>query len=184
MSIGFLSHRRHDGTQSKRFAASITGGSMGLSRDFKEFVQSLNDNEVRYLIVGGYAVAMHGHPRYTKDLDVWIDPTKANAERMMRALRDFGFGSLAITAKDFTTLDQVIQLGYPPHRIDLLTSLPGVSFRKCYPRRTTIDIDSVSVKVIDRESLKSNKLAVGRPQDLADVEKLQKEQRSSSQEEL
>ena len=117
---------------------------------------------------------MHGHPRYTKDLDVWIDATSANAERIVRALSDFGFGSLGLTADDFTTRDQVIQLGYPPHRIDLLTTLPGVSFRKCFPQRVTIMVDAVAIQVIDLESLKTNKLAAGRPQDLADVHELLK----------
>ena len=106
-----------------------------LSPDFKEFLQSLNANGVRYLVVGGYAVAVHGHPRYTKDLDLWIEPTLANGMRMVQALSDFGFASLGLTADAFTQREQVIQLGYPPNRIDLLTDLVGVTFRRCYQHR-------------------------------------------------
>ena len=87
---------------------------MVLSPDFEEFVALLNDHEVRYLVVGGYAVAFHGHPRYTKDLDVWIDRDLTNAERLLLALTDFGFGSVGLTTEDFLKPDQVVQLGYPP----------------------------------------------------------------------
>lgn len=83
--------------------------------DFKEFVQSLNDNEVRYLVVGGYAVALHGHPRYTKDLDIWLWLDRENALQVIAALQHFGFGSLGLTPEDFLTADQIVQLGYPPN---------------------------------------------------------------------
>lgn len=145
---------------------------MHLSRDFKEFVASLNANGVRYLVAGGYAVAAHGHPRYTKDLDVWIEITSDNARRVLKALADFGLGEIKLTEKDLTTPNQVIQLGYPPHRIDLLTTLDGVDFPECYAARTTLELDGVSVCFIDLENLKRNKRASGRHQDLADVENL------------
>ncbi len=103
-----------------------------LNQDFKEFIQSLNDNGVRYLVVGGYAVALHGHPRYTKDPDVWIEMSPANAARMIKALDDFGFGSLGLKEEDFLVADQVIQLGQPPSRIDLLVTVSGVDFTTCY----------------------------------------------------
>ena len=144
-----------------------------LSPDFKEFLQSLNANGVRYLVVGGYAVAVHGHPRYTKDLDLWIEPTLANGMRMVQALSDFGFASLGLTADAFTQREQVIQLGYPPNRIDLLTDLVGVTFRRCYQHRVVATFDHVAIPVIDVESLKSNKRAAGRPQDLADAANLE-----------
>lgn len=99
-----------------------------LNQGFKEFVQSLNANHVRYLVVGGYAVALHGHPRYTKDIDIWIEMGEDNAGRIVQALRDFGFGSLGLQADDFLKPDQIIQLGYPPARINLLTTLVGVDF--------------------------------------------------------
>ena len=151
---------------------STTDGKLVLSPDFKEFLQSLNANGVRYLVVGGYAVAMHGHPRYTKDIDIWIDPTLANGKRLVRALTDFGFASLGLTVEVFTQREQVIQLGYPPNRIDLLTDLVGVTFRSCYRRRVLMTFDGLSIPVIDVASLRSNKLAAGRPQDLADADNL------------
>lgn len=144
-----------------------------LNQDFKEFVQSLNDNGVRYLVIGGYAVALHGHPRYTKDIDIWIQMTPENANRMVAALNDFGFGSLGLRAEDFLVLDQVIQLGYPPSRIDLITSPPGVDFETCYDSRVQTVIDGVAVSFIDLENLKKSKRAAGRLQDLADLENLQ-----------
>lgn len=112
-----------------------------LNQDFKEFIASLNANQVRYLVIGGYAVAFHGYPRYTKDIDIWIERNEANAARMVEALEDFGFGSLGLQADDFVEADQIIQLGYPPARIDLV-------------------------------NLRRNKRAVGRMQDLADLENL------------
>ena len=144
-----------------------------LNRDFKEFIQSLNDNNVRYLVVGGYAVALHGHPRYTKDIDIWIEMSPSNAANMMRALEQFGFGSLGLKASDFLVPDQVIQLGQPPSRIDLLCTISGVDFADCYEARVTVEWDRVNINFIDLESLKRNKAASGRHQDLADLENLE-----------
>ena len=96
---------------------------------------------MRYLVVGGFAVAAHGFPRYTKDLDLWLDCTPENAARVVAALADFGFGSLNLTVEDFTTPDLVIQLGYEPNRVDLLTGLTGVVFETAYPRRVSTTID-------------------------------------------
>lgn len=146
---------------------------MELSQDFKEFIASLNASRVRYLVVGGYAVAMHGHPRYTKDLDVWVDCTAANAKRVVRAFVDFGFESLGVKAADFEQPDRMLQMGFPPNRIDVLTSLAGVDFATCFKRRVIVEFDGVPVNFIDVENLKANKRAAGRLQDLADVEKLE-----------
>ena len=145
---------------------------MKLTPDLKEFIQSLSDNGVRYLIVGGYAVAFHGHPRYTKDLDIWIRLEPSNAARIVAALRQFGFGSLDLQPADFLAVDQIIQLGYPPNRIDLLTTLPGVDFDECYEGRVVVEVDGVTVNFIDLENLRKNKAASGRFQDLADLENL------------
>jgi hypothetical protein len=125
---------------------------------------------VCYLLVGGYALAAHSHPRYTKDLGVWIDRDPANADNLILALSQFGFDSLGLTCEDFLQEGQVIQLGYPPARIDILTSADGVDFRDCYAKHSTVTIDGVDVTLIDVESLCKNKLASGRTQDLADVE--------------
>jgi hypothetical protein len=157
----------------KRSGKSIIAGGMVLNQDFKEFIQSLNDNGVRYLVVGGYAVALHGYPRYTKDMDVWVEMTAENASKIIKALDQFGFGSLDLKADDFIVPDQIIQLGYPPRRIDILTTLPGVEFFECYPSHTIVDVEGVSVKFIDLENLKKNKKATGRHQDLADLENLE-----------
>jgi hypothetical protein len=148
-------------------------GNMTLNQDFKEFIQSLNDNNVRYLVVGGYAVALHGHPRYTKDIDVWLWLNEQNAARMMKALEQFGFGSIGLTAEDFLEPDQIIQLGYPPNRIDMLTTLPGVDFDECYAARVEAELDGIKVNFIDLDNLKKNKKASGRTQDLADLENLE-----------
>jgi predicted nucleotidyltransferase len=144
-----------------------------LNQDFKEFIESLNANAVRYLVIGGYAVAFHGYPRYTKDIDIWIEMSPANAANMMQALEQFGFGSLGLQAPDFLAPDQIIQLGYPPNRIDIITTPPGVEFEHCYNTRVEVDIDSVVVKFINLENLKRSKRASGRLQDLADIENLQ-----------
>jgi len=143
-----------------------------LNPDFKEFIQSLSDNQVRYLVVGGYAVAVHGYPRYTKDLDVWIEMTRENAEKLVKALEDFGFGSLDLTADDFLVPSQIVQLGYPPSRIDLLNVLSGVDFSECHAARMQIILDGIAVDFIDIENLKKNKRSTGRFQDLADLENL------------
>ena len=146
---------------------------MELSQDFKEFIASLNASRVRYLVVGGYAVAMHGHPRYTKDLDVWVDCTAANAKRVVRAFSDFGFESLGVKASDFEQPDRILQMGFPPNRIDVLTSLAGIDFATCFKLRVIVEFDGVPVNFIDVENLKANKRAAGRLQDLADVENLE-----------
>lgn len=144
-----------------------------LNQDFKEFIRSLNDNGVRYLVVGGYAVAFHGHPRYTKDIDIWIAMDAENAANIVKALEHFGFASLSLQPSDFTVPDQIVQFGYPPNRIALITTATGVVFDTCYAARVQVEIDGVQVNFIDLENLKRNKAAVGRHQDLADIENLE-----------
>lgn len=143
-----------------------------LNNDFKEFIQLLNVHSVRYLVVGGYAVAFHGHPRYTKDIDIWILLDKTNAKKMLDVLNVFGFSSLGLTEDDFLKKDNIIQLGNPPNRINILTDLSGVIFDECYPQKKNINIDGVAINFIDVESLIQNKKASGRHQDLADIENL------------
>ena len=145
---------------------------MILNPDFKEFFQLLNANDVHYLIVGGYAVAYHGYPRYTKDIDVWIWINLENAERVVKSLEDFGFESLGLQASDFLEAETIIQLGYAPNRIDLIMGVPGVDFEECYKKRVDEEIDGVSLSFIDLENLKRAKKASGRAQDLADIENL------------
>lgn len=146
-----------------------------LNQDFKEFIQLLNDNQVKYLVIGGYAVAVHGHPRYTKDIDIWIEISEENAQKLVTALTQFGFESLDLTSEDFQTPHQIIQLGYPPNRIDLITNPDGIDFQTCYDSKIEVTLNDVPVKFINLDNLKKNKLASGRLQDLADLEKLQDE---------
>ncbi len=152
---------------------SIINGDTVLNQDFKEFIQSLNANNVRYPVVGGYAVAFHGHPRYTKDIDVWVEATPENALRVIQALEQFGFASLNLKAEDFLTPDQVVQLGFPPNRIDILTEAEGVDFAECYASRMQVEMDGIPMNFIDLVNLKKNKRAAGRLQDLADLENLE-----------
>lgn len=144
-----------------------------LSKDFKEFIELLNVHNVRYLVVGGYAVAFHGYPRYTKDLEIWIELSPANADNVLKALDEFGFGSLGLKPGDFLESDQIIQLGYPPNRIDILTSLKNILFDECYKSKVVVDIHGLKINFIDLKNLKQNKRSTGRPQDLADAENLE-----------
>ena len=144
---------------------------MILNPDYREFFQLLNANDVRYLIVGGYAVAYHGYPRYTNDIDIWIHPD--NATKIVTALKEFGFKILLLQESDFLEPETIIQLGYAPNRIDLIMGVPGVDFEESYESRVDEDVDGVRLSFIDLENLKKSKKASGRLQDLADLENLQ-----------
>ena len=144
-----------------------------LNQDFREFIQSLNDNQVRYLVVGGYAVAIHSYPRSTKDIDMWIDMNPENARRILQSLEQFGFGSQGLKQDDFLEAEMIVQLGIPPRRVDLLTSLVGVNFETCYADKVIVDIEGMPVNFVDLENLKQNKQSSGRAQDLADIENLE-----------
>lgn len=146
---------------------------MHLDRDFRGLLECLAVREVRYLVVGGYAVAAHGHPRYTGDLDVWVWTDPGNAAQLLDALEDLGFGSLGLAVDDFSSPGRVVQLGYPPVRVDLLTSVDGVDFLECHERRLDLDVDGVAVPFIGLDDLRRNKAASGRPQDLADLAALE-----------
>jgi hypothetical protein len=144
-----------------------------INKDFKEFIALLNSHKVKYLVIGGYALAFHGHPRYTKDIDIWILIDKNNAHNLAEAIKDFGFSSLQLNENDFLAANTVIQLGQAPSRIDILTNATGLEFSSCYPHKVDAEIDGVTISFIDLENLKKNKRAVGRHQDLADLEHLQ-----------
>lgn len=146
---------------------------MRLDPDFSEFIELLLANDVAFMVVGGYAVAAHGHPRYTGDLDIWLLIDRGNAEKLVNVLREFGFGALDLTADDFLVEDRVVQLGREPIRIDLLTGLDGVSFSDCVARTVSIDVDGLQVPFISREDLLKNKRSSGRSQDLADIDALE-----------
>lgn len=144
-----------------------------LNPDFKELLQLFNDKDIEYLVVGGYAMAAHGYPRYTGDIDLWVLSTQDNAEKILDALREFGFGEVGLKEDDFKKPQQIIQLGFPPARIDLLTDIDGVTFTDCWPKRLVLDLDGVLVPVIGKSDLIRNKEASNRLQDRADLEKLQ-----------
>ncbi|MDP2826714.1 MAG: hypothetical protein Q8O52_29005 [Sulfuritalea sp.] len=143
-----------------------------LSRDFKEFVALPSSTTIEYLVVGGYAMALHGRPRHTGDLDIWIRRSPENAQRLMVALSEFGFGDVGLSQQDFELPQNVIQLGYPPFRIDLLTDIDGVDFDAAWPNRETTIHDGLTLHFVGLADLKANKRASGRPRDIDDLEQL------------
>ncbi|MDQ8166083.1 MAG: hypothetical protein P3A28_10065 [Gemmatimonadota bacterium] len=145
-----------------------------LDKDLRELLALFRSKGVEFLIVGGHAVAFHGHPRLTDDLDLFVRPDVANGERIVEALREFGFGSLDLSPEDFQADDRVIQLGRAPNRVDLLTRLYGVEFSEAWSRRVGAQLDDAAVWIIGRADLIRNKRATGRTQDLADAEFLER----------
>ena len=142
--------------------------------DFRDLLAALVESGVRFMVVGAHALAAHGVPRMTGDLDVWLDPTEENAGRVWSALARFGapLGSLSLRESDFTRTEQVVQLGLPPYRIDLMTSISGVDFRDAWEGRLVGTLFDVPVAFIGRDALLRNKRASGRPRDLEDVRSL------------
>jgi hypothetical protein len=155
-----------------KYGRNTTFGNMILNKDFKEFIELLNANKVKYLIVDGYAVGVHGHPRYTKDLDIWVMISPDNSERIIHAANQFGFGSMGLKKDDFLHPGEFVQLGNPPNRIDIVMTCDGVEFDVCYNNKINIEIEGINIDFIDLENLKKNKKASGRLQDLADLENL------------
>jgi hypothetical protein len=145
---------------------------MEVQQDFKELLGLLNKHEVEYVIVGGYALAFHGAPRYTGDMDILVKADRQNAERILGALDDFGFGELELSIADFERPNFVVQLGVAPVRVDIITSLSGVSWEQAYSNRMEGKYGKVCVSYIGREQFITNKRAVGRKRDLADLEAL------------
>lgn len=146
---------------------------MELNTDWKQFVESLNSNGVEFLLVGAFAVAHHAMPRNTGDIDFFVRRDYENASRIIKAIEQFGFGSLQLKPEDFLSDDCVVQLGVPPRRIDLLTSLTGVNFEDAWRERETMLLGGISLFVISRNHLLANKRALGRYKDLADVEAIE-----------
>ena len=143
-----------------------------LQSDLKEFIALLNSRKAEYIVVGGHAVAFHGYPRFTGDIDFFLRATPDNAERVLSVVKDFGFGDLQIGISDLTTPNRVIQLGRPPNRIDLLTSISGVEFDDAWPSRVSTDLDGEQVSFLGLNELIQNKRASNREKDRADVSKL------------
>lgn len=145
---------------------------MVINKDFREFIALLNAKEVKYLVIGGYAVAYHGYPRYTKDIDFWIWLNEDNAKKIIEAIHAFGMSSMNIKVEDFMSADTVIQLGMPPNRIDILTDLETLDFEDCYAQREIANFDGLNIAMLDLDNLIKSKLNAGRPQDKVDAKKL------------
>lgn len=145
---------------------------MNLEEDLREFIELLNALNVRYIVVGAHAVAYHGYPRFTGDIDLFLEISDENAERILNVIKRFGFAGLGLAKEDFLREDQVIQLGVAPNRIDLMTFLSGVDFQEAWATREQAEIDGLKMPIISKEMLKRNKAASGRTQDLADLEQL------------
>lgn len=148
-----------------------------MNRDFVDMLSALCEAQAEYLVVGAHALAAHGTPRATGDLDLWIRPSEENAKRVWAALIRFGAPLEGLREEDFTEPDLVIQIGVPPVRIDLLTSVSGLTFEPVWAERIEVEIDGLTVPVIGRRALIENKRAAGRPKDLADIHELENEER-------
>lgn len=145
---------------------------MKLQKDLREFVELLNSHRVEYLVIGGHAVAFHGYPRFTGDIDFFVRPTQDNADRLTRVLEEFGFGDLGLQPATLTEPEKVIQLGRPPNRIDLLTSISGVGFDQAWESRTAGELDGLPVSYLGWETLLQNKRRTDRTKDRLDLEEL------------
>lgn len=143
-----------------------------LPPDFRDFLRLLNSNGVEYLVIGGYAVGYHGYPRATADFDIWIAASQSNAEKVAKTIREFGFEVPELSPELFLQKEKVIRMGVPPIRIEILTTISGAEFDKCYPGREVANLDGVEANIIGLEDLKANKRAAGRHQDLSDLEHL------------
>lgn len=146
--------------------------AMILPPDFKEFLKLLKEHDVRYLLIGGYAVGYHGYARATEDMDIWVAMHPENAQKIFSALKDFGLDDPELKPELFLQKTKIIRMGFPPMRLEITTSISGVEFDECYQTRIVDKIDGVEVNLIDLENLKRNKMASGRTKDMADVEKL------------
>lgn len=147
---------------------------MKVEKDFRDFIALLNRHDVQYLIIGAFAYSFYVEPRYTKDIDILIKQSKENAEKILTALKDFGFVDIDLTEKDFLESGQIIQLGVAPVRIDILTSIKGMDFQKFWENRVVGRYGDIDVFFISKQDLIRCKRASGRKQDLADIEKLEK----------
>lgn len=145
---------------------------LALPRDFREFLRLLNAHDVEYLVIGGYAVGFHGYPRATVDLDVWVRREPKNAERVVKAPQDFGFDVPELKPELFVEPNKIVRMGVPPMRLEILTSIDGISFESCYPRGVEAEAGGVSTRFIALSDLRINKAASGRAKDLADLEEL------------
>ena len=154
--------------------------AMQLMDDFREFLKLLNSNGVDYLLIGGYAVGVHGYVRATGDMDIWIRRSPENARRVETALLEFGFAVPSLSSDLFLAEDNVVRMGVPPFRLEVLTTISGVDFGECFPERLVVDFSGIEVPVISLPRLRQNKKSAGRSKDLADLDHLPGEDASTS----
>lgn len=145
-----------------------------MSSDFIDLLRLFGAHEVRYLVVGGYAVSHHAQPRFTKDLDLWIEPSPENASRVAAALREFGIPLIEVTEADFAQDGLQFAVGMPPSQLDFLTTIPGLDFVACWPARNIVELEKIPVPYLSKGDLIIAKKTSGRAQDLADLEELQR----------
>jgi predicted nucleotidyltransferase len=143
-----------------------------LPNDFREFLKLLNEHKVKYLLIGGYAVGYHGYPRSTNDIDIWIENSEENANKVVNSVKAFGFSNQKLSPELFQKKKNIVRMGRTPMRIEIILDIDGVEFTKCYKKRIIADIDSIKVNIISLLDLKENKKASGRHKDLADLDYL------------
>ena len=147
--------------------------TLKLPKDFQEFIQSLQSRQVKFLVIGGYAVAYHGHPRFTGDVDFFVECSPENGDRISLAIADFGLASFGLKAEDFSQIGMVVQLGRPPRRIDILTGVDGIDFETAWNSRIEVSLADLVVPFISKEQLILSKRAAGRQKDLDDLRYLE-----------
>ncbi|MDQ1350055.1 MAG: hypothetical protein QG657_356, partial [Acidobacteriota bacterium] len=156
------------------YATNIIRLKMRIEKDFKEFIELLNCNKVKYLVVGGFAIAFHATARFTKDIDIFVEASEENSIKIVNTLKSFGFGDIGLTEKDFQNAGQIVQLGYPPLRIDIITAISGVEFADAWKTKVEGKYGDAPCFFISIDDLINNKNASGRPQDLADIKILER----------
>jgi predicted nucleotidyltransferase len=152
---------------------------MKVEKDYEEFLSLLNNHNVKYCIIGAFAVAFYAKPRYTKDIDILVEPSNDNAQKILKVINEFGFGELAVSVEDLTQEGNILQLGYEPLRIDLLNKLEGFQFQDIWKNRVAGIYGSEKVYIIGLDDLIKNKKMSGRPSDKIDIELLKKNRRNN-----
>ena len=150
---------------------------MMLAKDFEDFIKLLNKHQVEYMIVGGYALAFHGKPRYTGDIDIWIGISNTNATKLLRVISDFGLASLGLEKEDFLKEGYITQIGRPPLRIDIMNSIDGVTFIEAFSRKEVVEINGIKMLYIGLSDFIKNKQASGRKKDITDINELTKKKK-------
>ena len=145
-----------------------------LNKDYKEMLQILLEENIRFIVVGAYALGAHGYPRATGDIDIWVEPSTENAQRVVRALTKFGVPLINIREKDFETEGIIFQIGVAPRRIDIITTIDGVDFKSAYSRKEIVSVEELSIPVLSLEDLIKNKESTGREKDVFDAKMLRK----------